>query len=96
MTFRFRQVMLVVALLLPMATTVFAAPLAEVRVQGNHRIDAAAILAAVSSKSGQTLDQAKVDADIKTIFALGHFRDVVADLSDGDKGPVLTFVVSEK
>jgi outer membrane protein insertion porin family len=88
--------MLVVALLLPMATTVFAAPLAEVRVQGNHRIDAAAILAAVSSKSGQTLDQAKVDADIKAIFALGHFRDVVADLSDGDKGPVLTFVVSEK
>ncbi|HHL39669.1 MAG TPA: outer membrane protein assembly factor BamA [Deltaproteobacteria bacterium] len=67
----------------------------QVTVSGNRRVDGEAILSRVSSRPGEPFSQDKVREDIKSIFGMGYFDDVAADLSDGRKGKVLTFIVRE-
>jgi outer membrane protein insertion porin family len=68
----------------------------KVLIKGNRRIESAAILKVVTQKAGELLDIDKVDADIRAIYALGHFRDVKAATGKGDNGVILTFTVKEK
>lgn len=68
----------------------------EVRISGNHRIEAAAILNVVSLKSGDILYSDKTDTDIRAIYKLGHFQDVQAITEESDKGTVLVYAVQEK
>jgi outer membrane protein insertion porin family len=68
----------------------------KVLTKGNRRIGSAAILNVVKLKAGELLDIDKVDADIRAIYALGHFRDVKAVTGKGDSGVVLTYNVKEK
>lgn len=70
--------------------------IAEVVVSGNRRIEAAAILAAIKLKAGDTLFSDKTDADLRAIYKLGHFQDVQVLVKDTDKGAVLTYTVQEK
>lgn len=70
--------------------------LVEIRIQGNRRIESAAILNVVKIHAGDTLDNDKTDADIKAIFKLGHFQDVKALKEESDKGIVLVYSVQEK
>ena len=67
-----------------------------VRVDGNRRSEADAILGVVQSRQGTVLDRARVRNDIKAIFLLGFYTDVQVDLSWADGKRVLTFVVVEK
>jgi len=67
-----------------------------VRVKGNTRIDTATIMQAVRIKPGERLDRELVDADVRAIFKLGHFRDVQAHTEKGEGGIVLEYVVVEK
>ena len=67
-----------------------------VKVTGNRRIEAAAILQAVQVKVGDLLDHDKVDADLRAIYKLGHFRDVQVQVEKVDGGVVLDYVVQEK
>ncbi|NOY45712.1 MAG: outer membrane protein assembly factor BamA [Deltaproteobacteria bacterium] len=64
-----------------------------VRVRGNLRIEEGLILQKVGTRVGQPLDPRQVREDIRAIYGLGYFEDVVADL--GDEG-VLTFLVQER
>jgi outer membrane protein insertion porin family len=75
---------------------VSGAKLASVTIKGNRRIESAAILLAVRSKAGEPLDQEKVDADLRAIFKLGHFRDVKAEVEKVDGGVALSYLVQEK
>jgi outer membrane protein insertion porin family len=68
----------------------------SVTVKGNRRIEAATILQAVRIKAGDLLDQSQVDADIRAIFKLGHFRDVKAETEKVDGGITLNYQVLEK
>ncbi|HEY3308159.1 MAG TPA: outer membrane protein assembly factor BamA [Desulfuromonadaceae bacterium] len=68
----------------------------EVRVEGNRRIEAAAILNVVKMKAGDTLYSDKTDADLRAIYQLGHFQDVQALTEDSEKGTVLVYNVLEK
>jgi outer membrane protein insertion porin family len=68
----------------------------EVTIKGNRRIERAAILNAVKMKAGDTLYSDKTDADIRSIYKLGHFQDVQAATESSDKGPVLVYTVLEK
>ena len=68
----------------------------SVTVKGNRRIEAATILQAVRIKAGDLLDQGQVDADIRAIFKLGHFRDVKAETEKFDGGITLNYLVQEK
>jgi len=68
----------------------------EVRVQGNRRIEAAAILNVIKMKAGDTLHIEKTDADLRAIYKLGHFQDVRVSTEESDKGTILVYAVVEK
>ena len=70
--------------------------LVEIRIQGNRRIESAAILNVVKMHAGDTLSDDKTDADIRAIYKLGHFQDVQALKEESDKGAVLVYSVQEK
>lgn len=80
------------------ATLAFAEgeKLVEIRIQGNRRIEAAAILNVIKTRAGDTLHNGKTDADIRAIYKLGHFQDVQAFKEESDKGVVLVYTVQEK
>src|SRR3989304_4181745 len=67
--------------------------LKEVRVQGNLRVEEDGIRLHLKIRPGDFFDPAAVDQDVKSIYRMGFFDDVRADLSpDG----VLTYFVKEK
>ena len=66
------------------------------RVKGNRRIEAAAIMQVVRVKAGDQFDREKVDADVRAIFKLGHFADVQAQIETVDGGTALEYLVQEK
>lgn len=68
----------------------------ELRVQGNRRSEADAILERITTRPGQPLNRRTLQADIRTIFRLGFYRDIQVDLSEEGGKSVLTFVVDEK
>jgi outer membrane protein insertion porin family len=70
--------------------------LVEIRVDGNRRIETAAILNVIKLHAGDTLFNDKTDADIRAIYKLGHFQDVQAQKEESAKGTVLVYAVQEK
>lgn len=68
----------------------------DVQIQGNRRIESAAILNVLKVRAGDTLFGDKTDADIRSIYKLGYFQDVQAVLEQSDKGAVLVYTVLEK
>ncbi len=68
----------------------------EVVVKGNRRIEKAAILNAVKIKAGDVISGEATDADVRSIYKLGHFQDVLAATEESSKGTVLVYTVSEK
>ncbi|WP_242395665.1 outer membrane protein assembly factor BamA [Anaeromyxobacter oryzisoli] len=67
-----------------------------IRIEGNRRVEADAIRAAISQKVGEPLDPAKVDNDIRAIMKLGFFSDVTVDAEDLEAAPVLVYHVTER
>ncbi len=80
----------------------FAAPAAaqevgEVRVEGNRRAEKEAVLGVVRTKAGAPLDPETVSEDIRRIWSLRTFDDVVVEAVPGEQGAlVVTFRVREK
>jgi len=68
----------------------------EVRVQGNRRSEADAILRVIGTRPGQPLDRSQLRRDIARVFRLGFYTDVKVDLSTIDGKQVLTYIVAEK
>ncbi|MCK9364101.1 MAG: outer membrane protein assembly factor BamA [Syntrophales bacterium] len=68
----------------------------RVEFKGNRKIEAAAINRGLKSAPGTLLTDEDLSADIKTIYKLGYFDEVTADVSDTPEGRVVTFVVTEK
>ena len=64
--------------------------------EGNKRIDSGAILRKISTKAGDTYDQAALREDLKEIFAMGYFNDVQISVSDTENGKMVVFRVIEK
>ena len=69
---------------------------AEVRVVGNKRIEADAILRVIKTETGGIYQSKKIPEDIKAIYATGYFDDIRVDVSDVDQGRVVAFTVKEK
>ena len=69
----------------------------SVRVEGNRRIEEAAVLAAIQLRNGEALAPWKVRRDIKAVYRTGFFQDVQVDVSaaDAQGGVVVTFIVQE-
>jgi outer membrane protein insertion porin family len=68
----------------------------SIRVTGNRRIEAEAILAVVESKKGERLDYDKLDRDLRAIYRMGFFTDVKIQTENGPSGKIVTFQVTEK
>lgn len=70
--------------------------LAAVTVQGNRRMDDEGILRNIKSQAGNKFSAEEVKDDIYTIFSMGYFDDVIADLKETKSGLRLNFKVAEK
>jgi outer membrane protein insertion porin family len=68
----------------------------SVHVAGNRRVEKEAILAVVSTKTGDRLDYEKLDKDLRDIYKMGFFKDVKTETEDGPSGKIVTFHVNEK
>ena len=71
--------------------------ISEVKVEGNRRIEADAILRVVRTKAGDRLQNDALTRDMKTIYRMGYFQDikVVADHQE-DGTAMVIFRVEEK
>ncbi|MEK7678710.1 MAG: outer membrane protein assembly factor BamA, partial [Deltaproteobacteria bacterium] len=67
----------------------------SIAVSGNRRVDTAAVMKKITSRTGEPFSPDDVREDIRAIYSTGFFDDVYADLSDTNSGKVLTFVVRE-
>ncbi len=71
------------------------AVIADIQVRGNERIEPDAIKLNIKSKKGDVLKPEQVAEDIKSVYKMGFFEKVDAEVSDSPAGKVLTFVVVE-
>lgn len=70
--------------------------LSAVEIKGNRRVDQGAIRIHIKSEAGQRVDPARVDQDLRAIYAMGFFDDVSAEIDESGKTAVLTFSVKER
>jgi outer membrane protein insertion porin family len=88
-------VALVLSLAAPAARADEGPRIAAVEVEGNRRVEADAVRAAVSKK-GAVLDLKRVDADVRALMRLGFFEDVVVEVAGPKDAPVLVYRVRER
>jgi len=69
---------------------------AEIKVQGNSRIDSGAILRKVEVSPGDRFSLEKLRDGIKEIYKMGYFNDVQVSATDTPKGKDIIFTVTEK
>ncbi len=83
--------------LLLAAVTVHASSfkVSDILVEGNNRVESATILAAISIRPGDQASLEDIDQAMRSIFALGRFEDISAELTEIQEAKLLTFVVSE-
>jgi outer membrane protein insertion porin family len=72
------------------------ARLHEVRVAGNQRVEEEAIRVRLRTQPGSRLDEEMVDADVRSLYAMGFFDDVSAELVTEADRRVLTYRVVER
>jgi len=78
------------------AASVVGLKVIAVNLKGNQRIEAPAILQAVRIKPGDLVELGGIDADLRAIYKLGHFKDVRVEAERAAGGVSLTYVVQEK
>jgi len=69
---------------------------AELEVVGNVRIEKDAILAVMKTKKGERLDPQTLDEDLKAIFKMGYFEDVLMESQDVPEGKKIVIKVVER
>jgi len=70
--------------------------IASISFQGNKKIESSAINQVLKSTQGSIYSESGLADDIKAIYKLGYFDDVVADVTETADGRVITFIVKEK
>jgi outer membrane protein insertion porin family len=70
--------------------------IAQIEIKGNRKIESLVITQQIKSQKGKPFVEADLTSDIKTIFKMGFFQDVSAEVSEAPEGKVVTFVVLEK
>nr|WP_319393824.1 outer membrane protein assembly factor BamA [uncultured Desulfobacter sp.] len=70
--------------------------ISAIAVAGNVRVDSDAILRVVSSKKGDILNRTVLNNDLKSVYKMGYFDDVVIKRQNMDKGVEVIFEVQEK
>ncbi len=70
--------------------------IASVAPAGNNKIDSGAILRQIRTRAGDTFNPVALRDDLKAIFAMGYFDDVLISVTDTPTGKAVVFQVSEK
>lgn len=70
--------------------------IADIKVQGNKRIEVDAIKGVIQSKAGGSFSNARLSEDLKRVYDMGYFEDVQVDVQDSGAGKVITFSVEER
>lgn len=68
----------------------------SIEVRGNIATSTEGILATIKTKKGAAFSRNTVQEDVKALWSLGQFQDVVVEKEDVGGGIVLTYVVTEK
>ncbi|MFW6335421.1 MAG: POTRA domain-containing protein, partial [Desulfosalsimonas sp.] len=68
----------------------------DVRVEGNERIEAEAILRAADTEAGDAYDEDELSDDLEDIHRMGYFDDVRVEAEEHEDGMVVVFRVEEK
>jgi outer membrane protein insertion porin family len=68
----------------------------QVRINNNRRIPKDTILYQLQTKAGDRLNPEVIRADVKRLYAQGHFDDIRVEEEDGKTGKIITFFVVEK
>src|SRR5690606_4239669 len=74
----------------------YAIPIKEIKITGQKKIEATAIQTKISSKVGKEYSADQVRQDVRALFAMGYFNDVIVTREKVANGYVLTFTVQEK
>ncbi len=72
------------------------ATIARIRVEGNEILGSDVVLLRIRSQQGQIYDPQVVNEDIRRLFDLGFFDDIVVRVDDTPDGKELIFVVKER
>jgi outer membrane protein insertion porin family len=93
-----RALGLLSALVLAVAPALaFAQPvIQDVRIEGNRRVEEAAIRKAITLLKGAAYDPKKVQADVRALMKLGFFSDVSVEREGPSDAPVLVYRVVER
>lgn len=68
----------------------------RLEIVGTRRVEGDAVRAVLTTKPGMALDRAAIARDIKSIFGMGYFADVLASAVADGSGTDLVFTVVEK
>jgi len=68
----------------------------SIEVKGLKRIEEGAVKSKISQKIGISISQDKTNEDIKTIYQMGYFDDVKAEIEAFEGGVKLIYIVKEK
>ncbi|MCP3872522.1 MAG: outer membrane protein assembly factor BamA [Desulfobacteraceae bacterium] len=68
----------------------------DIAITGNKRIEADAILKNLHTKTGDIIKQDNISKDLKNIYKMGYFDDVIVKKETHDKGTKVLFEVAEK
>ena len=70
--------------------------IAEIRLEGNQRIETDAIMRYIRTKPGDVYVPKKLSDDLKSVYAMGYFEDIRIEYQDGASGKIIIFTVQEK
>lgn len=70
--------------------------ISKIQIVGNRRIESEAILARIKSRVGEPFSKEMIDEDLKAIYDMGYFHDVLVDIADTAVGKEVTFIVKER
>ncbi len=68
----------------------------EVKIQGNQRIEDAAILRVIKTSAGDAFNRDRLSADLEAIYQMGYFDDARVAADKTEDGRVVIFTVEEK
>jgi len=75
---------------------VYGQAIADIRVEGNRRVETEAMLLELESGVGELVASRNLAADIRRLWAMGKFEDVRVEGELTGAGVVLTFIVKER
>ena len=70
--------------------------ISAIQIEGNQRVEGDAIRLHISSQAGHPLNEAVVDSDIKSIYRMGFFDRVDAEVEHQGRSVILTYKVKER